>query len=95
MGYRLNRVDESVFMAGPKPMRSEFDIHQRLDSCDTVLSKVTSGFHLKIKNSKQHHLYKRKASSASCIYLCNQYTYPNFQKCSRPVHIKRTVSSGK
>ena len=34
MGYRLNRLDEPVFVAGPKPMRTEFGIHQRLESCD-------------------------------------------------------------
>ena len=33
LGYRLNRLDELVFMAGPKPMRTEFGIHQRLKSC--------------------------------------------------------------
>ena len=33
MGYRLNRLDEPVFMAGPKPMRTEFGIHHRLESC--------------------------------------------------------------
>ena len=33
MGYRLNRLDEPFFMAGPKPMRTEFGIHQRLESC--------------------------------------------------------------
>ena len=33
MGYRLNRLDEPVFMAEPKPMRSKFGIHQRLESC--------------------------------------------------------------
>ena len=36
MGYRLNRLDEPVFMAGPKPMRTEFGIHQRLESCEQV-----------------------------------------------------------
>ena len=34
MGYRLNRLDEPVFMAGPKPLRTEFGIHLRLESCD-------------------------------------------------------------
>ena len=33
MGYRLNRLDEPVFMAGPKPMQTEFGIHYRLESC--------------------------------------------------------------
>ena len=26
MGYRLNRLNEPIFMAGPKPMRTEFGI---------------------------------------------------------------------
>ena len=33
MGHRLNRLDEAVFMAGPKPMLTEFGIRQRLESC--------------------------------------------------------------
>ena len=33
MGYRLNCLDEPIFMAGPKPMRTEFGIRQRLESC--------------------------------------------------------------
>ena len=33
MGYRLNRLDEPIFMAGPKPMRTEFGIYPRLESC--------------------------------------------------------------
>ena len=33
MGYRLNRLDEPVFMARPKPMRTEFDILHRLENC--------------------------------------------------------------
>ena len=37
MGYRLNRVDEPVFMADPKPLRTEFGIHLRLESCESGL----------------------------------------------------------
>ena len=33
MGYRLNRLDEPVFMAVSKPMQTEFGIHHRLESC--------------------------------------------------------------
>ena len=33
MGYHLNRLDEPVFMAGPKPMLTEFGVHHRLESC--------------------------------------------------------------
>ena len=37
MGYRLKRLDEPIFMAGPKPMRTDFGIHQRLESCDSII----------------------------------------------------------
>ena len=36
MGYRLNRLDEPVFMAVPKPLQTEFGIHYRLESCVTA-----------------------------------------------------------
>ena len=29
----MNRLDEPVFMAGPKPLLTEFGIHHRLESC--------------------------------------------------------------
>ena len=32
MGYRLNRLDEPIFMAVSKPMQTEFGIHHRLES---------------------------------------------------------------
>ena len=38
MGYRLNRLDEPVFMAWPKPILTEFGIHQRLESCEALSS---------------------------------------------------------
>ena len=49
MGYCLNRLDELVFMAGPKPMGTEFGIHHRLESCESLstfinLIKGWSGF---------------------------------------------------
>ena len=33
MGYRLNRLDEPIFMAVPNLMLTDFDIHYRLESC--------------------------------------------------------------
>ena len=33
MGYRLNRLDESVFIAVSKPLLTEIGIHHRLESC--------------------------------------------------------------
>ena len=35
MGYRLNRLDELIFMAVSKPLLTEFDIHLRLESCES------------------------------------------------------------
>ena len=40
MGYRLNRLDEPVFMAVPKPMLTEFDIHYRLESCGSYFFDI-------------------------------------------------------
>ena len=39
MGYHLNRPDEPVVMAGPKPMRTEFGIYHRLESCGKHYTK--------------------------------------------------------
>ena len=36
MGYLLNRLDEPVLMAVSKPLLTEFGIHHRLESCDSV-----------------------------------------------------------
>ena len=33
MGYRLNRLDEPVFVTVPKALQTEFGIHYRLESC--------------------------------------------------------------
>ena len=33
MGYCLNRLDESIFIAVSKPLLTEFGIHHRLESC--------------------------------------------------------------
>ena len=41
MGYRLNRLDEPVFIAVPKPMLTEFGINHRFESCALVLSSGT------------------------------------------------------
>ena len=37
MGYRLNRLDQPVFMAVPKPMLTEFGIHYRLENCEVFI----------------------------------------------------------
>ena len=44
MGYRLNRLDEPVFMAVRKPMLTEFGIHHRLESCVTLTNSARENF---------------------------------------------------
>ena len=34
MGYRLNHLDEPVFIAVLKPLPTEFDIHNSFESCE-------------------------------------------------------------
>ena len=36
-GYRLNRLEEPIFMAVSKPLLTEFGIHHRLESCALYL----------------------------------------------------------
>ena len=40
MGYRLNRLDEPVFMAVPKPTLTEFGIHYRLESFREIFQDI-------------------------------------------------------
>ena len=42
MGYRLNCLDEPVFMAVPKPMLTEYGIHYRLESCEAYKAEKLS-----------------------------------------------------
>ena len=63
MGYRLNRLDEPVFIAVSKPLLTEFDIHQRLESCERILLSFvpSSNFLLYVSEglseSRRHHLH--------------------------------------
>ena len=38
MGYRLNCLDEPILIAVSKPLLTEFGIHHRLESCESVMS---------------------------------------------------------
>ena len=40
MGYRLNRLDEPVFIEMSKPLLTEFGIHHILESCGLSGSSV-------------------------------------------------------
>ena len=59
MGYRLNRLDEPIFMAVPKPMLTESGIHYILESCDNF-----SFF--PIYDLKLHNVY-RQVETILCI----------------------------
>ena len=41
MGYRLNCLDEPIFMAVSKPLLTEFGIHLRLESCDNYIESIS------------------------------------------------------
>ena len=43
MGYRLNRLDEPVFIAVSKPLLTEFGIDCRFESCEKDLCFVLDG----------------------------------------------------
>jgi len=49
--YRLNRLDEPVFMARPKLILTEFGIHYRLESC--VVDRHTKHISFDL-HSKRH-----------------------------------------
>ena len=44
MGYHFNRLDEPVFMAGPKPVQTKFGIPHRLESCEKKSFPLDSRF---------------------------------------------------
>ena len=77
MGYRLNRLDEPVFMAVPKPMLTEFGIHYRLEIfCSVYPYKpncVKSDTHpLALKQEVQGGKYKQqkcRSNSFAMTYL--------------------------
>ena len=50
MGYRLNRLDEPVFMAVSKPLLTEFGIYHRLESCamQRILRAAIINEHLRL-----------------------------------------------
>ena len=62
MGYRLNRLDEPVLMAVPKPTQTEFDIQHRVESC-VCFSCLLSGKSRVVdeENSEKKHICRVKS----------------------------------
>ena len=52
MEYCLNRLDEPVFIAVPKPLLTEFGIHHRFESCDGT--SLLSAPHLSVVPDKTY-----------------------------------------
>ena len=61
MGYRLNRLDEPIFMAVPKPMLTEFGIHYILESCGSHLKTI------KLEPTSIKHKYPDKEEALKII----------------------------
>ena len=57
MGYHLNCLDETVFIAVPKPLLNEFGIHHRLESCDLLLFNRCQGDDLLMKQLEKLFMY--------------------------------------
>ena len=51
MGYRLNRLDEPIFMAVLKPMHTEFGIHYILESCVLFQKRLVVKKHREAQNA--------------------------------------------
>ena len=83
MGYRLNRLDEAVFVTVSKPMQTEFGIHHWLESCVRLL----------LVTAAAHTLHVCHLWGCFCINVfsetyamqCNQDTIIIFCKISDPV----------
>ena len=67
MGYRLNRLDEPVFMAVSKLLLTEFGIHHRLESCALFSAKPW---------------HRQFCSEASLYYLWRLWSQPRLAKPS-------------
>ena len=73
MRYRLNNLDEPVFIAVSKPLPTEFGIHHRLESCDDLIKGVCSYFLETIPSSLQ----QTKGPSIEDVPKCCQSLTPS------------------
>ena len=78
MGYRLKRLDEPIFMAGPKPMRTDFGIHQRLESCVRLQKRICYGNTKDAYSEKIENIYF--GSFCSCKGMISVFTFWSLKK---------------
>ena len=73
VGYCLNRLDEPIFMALPKPILTEFGIHYRLESCVRHFDFMQCSCHVLFKMTQIQMLVDVPINTNSqvicCIYL--------------------------
>ena len=78
VGYRLNCLDEPVFMAVSKPLLTEFGIHHRLESCG--ISSWTSYAY-----DKMAILISEQSKSNKCLRLCSKQNIKSFPSKWQPL----------
>ena len=69
MAYRLNRLDQPVFMAVSKPLLTELGIHPRLESCEGKLVIANREGELVIANNKQGKLVSLPATASFSLFM--------------------------
>ena len=85
MGYGFNRLDKSVFMAVPKAMLTEFDIHYRLESCEpfcpcliTVIWNVFRCIRVQMhKNPRTYYSYLILGQMGASVWLGDAFAPRN------------------
>ena len=84
MGYRLNRLDEPVFMAVSKPLLTEFGIHLRLESCDEHQKEKQISSRVFLRNPSN----LNKSPSAQVRRRCfKAWNEPNIRRINDPLNL--------
>ena len=82
MGYRLNRVDEPVFMAVSKPLLTDFGIYHRLESFDKP-TQARDTVSIRSEKSPKKDVTKPHAFQATLALPCQTgrvYPRPEIQQ---------------
>ena len=92
----MNGLDEPVFMALSKPMRSKFGIHPRLESCVFSCSPMLFKINFWIKHSLHWASMTSKATFKRLSSLrFNDFLGPPHQRATNAIHTPSRPSSSK
>ena len=83
VGYHWNRLDEPIFMSGPKPMRTGFGICQRLESCEVLLCQFSVAF----SALTTYFWDKRKGSAPTSVHGLHLFGPWQQEQCWHVTHI--------